>query len=105
MTKDKNILLGQLENEIDLLHRHVNLLNVIIDKQPIGICRLSKITKIPNHKVRYSLKILEKERLIEPSPTGALATQGSKVFITDLRTFLKHVNQRIEKLENSIKPR
>jgi predicted transcriptional regulator len=105
LTKKDEILLGQIENEIDLLHRHVNLLNVIIERQPIGITRLAELTKIPNHKVRYSLRILEKVGLIEPSPTGAIATQKSKVFISNLKKFLIRVNQRIEKLEKTLKPR
>lgn len=101
----KNILLGQIENEIDLLDRHVNLLTIILEKQPIGIIRLSELTHAPHHKVRYSLRILEKEGLIEPSPMGALATQKAKTFISDLREFLRRINKRMTNLEKLLKPR
>ena len=101
----KNVLLGQFENEIDLLDRHVNLLKTIMENQPIGIIRLSELTKAPSHKIRYSLRILENEGLIEPTPAGAKATQKSKVFINELRLFLNSVNQRMLKLEKSLKPR
>jgi predicted transcriptional regulator len=101
----KNILLGQIESELDILDRHVNLLTIIIEKQPIGIIRLSELTKAPHHKVRYSLRILEKEGLIEPSPTGAVATQKGKTFIGELIEVLRRINQRMTKLEKSLKPR
>jgi len=101
----KNILLGQIESELDLLDRHVNLLTIILEKQPIGIIRLSELTHTPHHKVRYSLRILEKEGLIDPSPTGAMATQKAKTFIGELREVLKRINQRMTNLEKSLKPR
>jgi len=101
----KNILLGQIGSELDLLDRHVNLLTIILEKQPIGIIRLSELTNTPHHKVRYSLRILEKEGLIEPSPTGAVTTQKAKTFIGELKEVLKRINQRMTNLEKSLKPR
>ena len=101
----KNILLGQIESELDLLDRHVNLLTIILEKQPIGIIRLSELTHTPHHKVRYSLRILEKEGLIDPSPTGAMATHKAKTFIGELREVLKRINQRMTNFEKSLKPR
>jgi len=48
---------------------------------------------------------LEKEGLIDPSPTGAMATQKAKTFIGELREVLKRINQRMTNLEKSLKPR
>src|SRR5216117_4552215 len=35
----------------------------IMENQPIGIIRLSELLNFPQHKVRYSLRILEQEGL------------------------------------------
>ena len=68
--KGKSILTNKIESEIELLERHVKMLNAIMEHEPIGIIRLSELLDIPQHKVRYSLRILEQEGLINPSPEG-----------------------------------
>jgi hypothetical protein len=56
--KGNSVLTSKIESEIELLQRHVQMLKAIMDNEPIGIIRLSELLVYPQHKVRYSLRIL-----------------------------------------------
>ena len=75
---------SNIEFELDLLQRHIAMLKAIVDNEPIGIIRLSEMLEIPQHKVRYSMRILEQEGLIEPSLEGAVTTDRLKDLLTRL---------------------
>src|SRR3990172_3605257 len=64
----KSVLASKVETEVKLLQRHVSMLKAIVQNQPIGIIRLSEMLNYPQHKVRYSMRILEQEGFIKPSP-------------------------------------
>lgn len=86
--KKKNNLTEKIEGEIDLLKRHMEMLIAIKKNEPIGIIRLSELLEFPQHKVRYSLRILEQEGLIEPTPDGAKITENVDKFLDDLNETL-----------------
>ena len=73
--KDRCVLTSVIETELDILKRHVHVLKTLQKNQPMGIIKLSEFTGYPQHMVRYSLRILEQDRLIEPSPQGAVTTE------------------------------
>jgi predicted transcriptional regulator len=100
--KGKSILTNKIESEIELLERHVKMLNAIMDHEPIGIIRLSELLDIPQHKVRYSLRILEQEGLINPSPEGAVTTEKLATFFTDLKDILQHMDETVNTLRTSL---
>ena len=60
------------------------MLRVIQENEPIGIIRLSEMVGVPQHKIRYSLRILEKEGLIRPTPNGARTTPRVAPFLDAL---------------------
>jgi predicted transcriptional regulator len=60
-------MIESLEDEVEMLERHLEVLTLVIEGEPIGIMKLSNETGYPHHKVRYSLRVLEEETLIEPS--------------------------------------
>ena len=72
--KERCVLTSVIETELDILKRHVNVLKTLEKNQPMGIIKLSELTGYPQHMVRYSLRILEQDGLIEPSPQGAVTT-------------------------------
>jgi predicted transcriptional regulator len=69
---------------------------MVIENEPIGIVKMSNETGYPHHKVRYSLRVLEEENLIEPSSQGAITTEETEGFVNDLGG---KVDDIIEKLE------
>jgi predicted transcriptional regulator len=91
-----------LEDEVSLMQRHVNMLRAIIENQPIGIIRLSELLNYPQHKVRYSLRILEQERLIEPSPDGAVTTDKLAGFLSHLKKVLDSTTRTVKDLRASL---
>ena len=95
-------LTGKIEAELELLQRHVEILKAVKDNEPIGIIRLSEITNHPQHKVRYSLRILEQEGLIEPSAQGAVTTSQINDFIPHLRHILDLMTNTVTDLKKTI---
>ena len=85
------VLTSVIENELDILKRHIDILQILKDQQPIGIIKLSELTGYPQHMVRYSLRILEQEGLIEPSSRGAMLTDDVGKIITELHESLDHI--------------
>ncbi|MFC7028454.1 hypothetical protein ACFQH8_15515 [Halomicroarcula sp. GCM10025710] len=78
-------MIDRLEKEVDMLERHLQVLRMVIENEPIGIVKMSNETGYPHHKVRYSLRVLEEENLIEPSSQGAITTEQTGEFVDDLR--------------------
>jgi predicted transcriptional regulator len=89
-------MIDRLEKEVDMLERHLQVLRMVIQNEPIGIVKMSNETGYPHHKVRYSLRVLEEENLIEPSSQGAITTEDTAEFVDDLDGKIDHI---IEKLE------
>jgi predicted transcriptional regulator len=98
----KSVLTSKIEAEIELLQRHVQMLKAIMDNEPIGIIRLSEMLQHPQHKVRYSLRILEQENLIEPSPDGAVTTEKIQDFLDHLKDTLDNMSRTVNELRESI---
>jgi len=100
--KGSSALTSKLESEIELLERHVTMLKVIKEHEPIGIISLSQVTSIEQHKVRYSLRILEHEGLIAPSPKGAVTTEKAKLFFNDLRVILDGMDKKVKTIREDL---
>ncbi|WP_435077336.1 hypothetical protein [Halococcus sp. AFM35] len=77
-------MIDRLEKEVDMLERHLQVLRMVIESEPIGIVKMSNETGYPHHKVRYSLRVLEEESLIEPSSQGAITTDHTQEFVDEL---------------------
>ncbi|WP_188786890.1 winged helix-turn-helix transcriptional regulator [Halobellus salinus] len=88
-------MIERIENEVEMLERHLRVLRLVIRNEPIGIVQLADELSIPDHKVRYSLRVLEEEGLIEPTDRGATTTD-------DLRTYLNGANDRIDGLRERV---
>ena len=95
MKVEKNercVLTSVIETELGVLKRHINVLKVLQKNQPMGIIKLSELTNYPQHMVRYSLRILEQDGLIEPSPQGAVTTDKVSETMASLKKTLKVVS-------------
>ena len=79
-----------------MLERHLQVLQMVIENEPIGIVKMSNETGYPHHKVRYSLRVLEEENLIEPSSQGAITTEDTHEFVNDLDEKLDHIIDKLD---------
>jgi predicted transcriptional regulator len=96
--KDRFVLTNVVESELDIIKRHVLVLKTLQQDEPAGIIKLSELTGHPQHMVRYSLRILEQEGLIEPSPQGAVTTAAVENAIPQLIEKLNAMNTMIDDL-------
>ena len=91
------------EKELDLLSRHLDVLKTVRDRGPIGIIRLSKITGQPQHMIRYSLRTLEKDGIITPSPQGAIVTDRVHETLGTLESTLDDFSTTVQSLKKKLK--
>jgi predicted transcriptional regulator len=92
-------MIDRLEKEVDMLERHLQVLKMVIDNEPIGIVKMSNETGYPHHKVRYSLRVLEEENLIEPSSQGAITTDRTMEFVDDLDGKVDDIVTKLESMK------
>jgi len=93
-------LVDRIEEELDLLARNVDILEKLAKSPPIGIIRLSEALHLPIHKTRYSLHLLEREGVIQPSADGAVVTDKSKEFWANLNQSLDRMTTIIQHLRS-----
>ncbi|MFB6081781.1 MAG: hypothetical protein ABEJ67_03065 [Halanaeroarchaeum sp.] len=92
-------MIDRLEKEVDMLERHLQVLKMVIKNEPIGIVKMSNETGYPHHKVRYSLRVLEEENLIEPSSQGAITTERTTGFVEELEDKLDEIIGKLEEMK------
>jgi predicted transcriptional regulator len=100
--KDRCVLTSVIETELDILKRHVDVLKTLQKQQPMGIIKLSELTGYPQHMVRYSLRILEQDGLIEPSPQGAVTTEEVNKTMDLLKRTLDNISKTAGELKKSL---
>ncbi|MDL5502077.1 MAG: hypothetical protein QSU88_02570 [Candidatus Methanoperedens sp.] len=89
----------RVQHELELLKRHIVILKKVIDSGPIGILKISIETNIPDHLVRYSLRVLEQQGLIIPSTQGAVATKSAKEAYSEFRRELEKIEDTLEAIK------
>ncbi|WP_292391351.1 hypothetical protein [Methanosarcina sp. UBA5] len=92
------MLLEPIGNELELTERHLLVLKKVIEEAPIGILKLSEVTGMQNHKVRYSLRVLEQANLIKPSAQGAVPGDSVPKFLEEFELEFKKINEKISRI-------
>ncbi len=96
-------MFDRAKEEIDLIERHIEMLKVTKELQPIGIIRLSEALNIPKHKVRYSLRLLEKDGLIIATNEGAMVSERYDEFMESLPDRFNGLIEHIESIRSEAK--
>ncbi len=86
----------RIYDELELLSRHIRVLEVVMKKQPVGIIRISQILGIEEHEVRRSLATLENNGFIKPTPNGA-------VIEGNIKEGLLQLAEQLEEIEDTVK--
>jgi predicted transcriptional regulator len=73
-----------MKADIELVTRHIEVLRAVIEYQPIGIMKLGELLSLPQHRIRYSLRILEQNGYIQASSSGAVATPAAMALFSTL---------------------
>jgi predicted transcriptional regulator len=90
----------EVRENIETLERHLTIIKTLLMEQPLGIIKMSQQTGIPEHKIRYSLRILEHGGIIEASREGAILTSD---FIANKDRILSDARENSQKMENIYK--
>lgn len=93
------MLTRRVQHELELLKRHIAILKKVMDSGPIGIMKLSSETGIPQHLVRYSLRVLEQQGLIAPSTQGAIATKSAEEAYVEFKSELEKIGEMTEDIK------
>lgn len=89
-------MFSEIDEEIELIDRHLRIFALVRERGPIGIVKLSEATGYPKHKVRYSLRVLEEAGVVEPTDQGAVTTDEAEAF---LRSHRDRIDDLIERLD------
>jgi predicted transcriptional regulator len=100
--RERCVLTNVIETEMDILKRHIHILKTVQEHQPMGIIKLSELTNYPQHMVRYSLRILEQDGLIEPSSQGAVTTDRVSKTMTNLKKILSEISKTAEEIKKAL---
>jgi predicted transcriptional regulator len=92
-------LVDRIVEELDLLARNVNIVEKLSKSPPTGIIRLSEALHLPIHKTRYSLHLLEREGVIQPSADGAVVTDKAREFWANLDKSLDRMTELVRQLK------
>ena len=102
-TKNRSSITDVAEKELELLGRHLEVLKTVKEHGPIGIIRLSQMTGQPQHTIRYSLRTLEKDGLITPSPNGAVVTEKVHETLGTLENTMDDFSTMVQNLKKKLK--
>jgi len=84
-------MLEKIQEDISLASRPIEVLRAVADDQPIGIIKLSELLNVPQHRIRYSLRVLESSGYIRASSAGAIVTpKAEEMFM--------HLNEDIDEI-------
>jgi len=97
-------MLQTIREEVDKTERHLEVLELVAEREPVGIVKLSDVAGYPHHKVRYSLRLLEDEGLIVPTANGAATTDDLSEFLRKVDADLQNLEGRIEALRTTEVP-
>ena len=101
--KSRSGIADVAEKELSLLSRHIDVLKTVEEHGPIGIIRLSQMTGQPQHMIRYSLRTLEKNGVITPSPQGAVITDRIHDTLGTLESTLDEFTTTVQDLKKKLK--
>ena len=97
-------MFARVENEIAILKRHLSVLEAIDEQEPIGLVTLTNRLQYPRHKIRYSLRVLEAEELVEATETGVTTTAHTSDVWPTADCTVKVVQHTLEDLRSDEHP-
>lgn len=91
----------RLADQVEKERRDVAVLRAVLEHGPIGIVRLAEETGVPEHKVRYSLRMLENNGLVEPTQQGAVPPEDIEQRIATINEGIEDLVERLDELQSA----
>ncbi|AEA47732.1 hypothetical protein [Archaeoglobus veneficus] len=96
------MVLRKLRQEAEIALRHLEVLQAVLDNQPIGIFKLAELMDMPKHKIRYSLRVLEQSGIIEPTQYGAIVRDDADRVFDNLKREIKEIKEYVDRMDEII---
>jgi len=93
------MVLRKLKSEAEIVLRHLEVLKTVMEKQPVGIFKLSDLLNMPKHRVRYSLRVLEQSGIIVPTQYGAMIKDEGYDRIEQMKGEIKEIKEILNNIE------
>ena len=93
-------MLKKIKDDIELMGRHLEVLSTVVVDQPIGIIKLSETLDLPQHRIRYSLRVLEGLGYIRASPTGAVATDKAQELFSNIDDDIDNIIELLRRMKS-----
>lgn len=92
----------RLQNQVEKERRDLTVLQTVIEDGPLGIVKLAERTGLPEHKVRYSLRMLENDGFVEPGPNGAVPADDIRERLRRVNEGLAELIERLERIRDAV---
>ncbi len=92
-------MIERLARQLGKEERDLLVLGVVLSSYPIGSDRIAEEIGIDEHKTRYSLRMLEDDGLVDPTPEGAVPADGVETRIREINAGLEDLSDRVESLK------
>lgn len=92
-------MIERLARQLRKEERDLRVLEAVLEHHPIGISRVADETGVDEHKARYSLRMLENDGLVEPTPQGAVPADGVADHVREINEGLDGLVDRIASLK------
>ena len=104
-TTDPPQLCSNIQDEILICSRHIDVLYTVFTHQPIGIIKLAQHLDLPQHQIRYSLRVLENCGYISAGTAGATVPLESHELVArlqaEIETLVPDINAFIAHMQNN----
>lgn len=92
-------MIERLARQLGKEERDLLVLETVLCHHPIGIDRIAEVIEIDEHKTRYSLRMLEDDGLVEPTPEGAVPATDIADRIDEINDGLDGLIDRVDDLK------
>jgi predicted transcriptional regulator/tRNA A-37 threonylcarbamoyl transferase component Bud32 len=95
-------VMDRIQKEITMLEQISEVLEYILNHEPVGIVNISDDLGYPHPKARYSMRVLEEEGLIKSTRQGAVITDNASDEIEKYNQNLDNVQSQIASIDSEV---
>ncbi|MFQ3284913.1 hypothetical protein [Natronomonas sp.] len=92
-------MIERLARQLGKEERDLLVLEAVLSQYPVGIAGIAEEVGIDEYKTRYSLRMLEDDGLVDPTPDGAVPAEGIDGHIEEINNGLDGLAERVEELK------
>lgn len=92
-------MIERLARQLRKEERDLLVLETVISHHPADIPQIADAAGIDEHKTRYSIRMLEDDGLVDPTPDGAVPAEDIAARIDEINAGLDSLADRVDGLK------